>query len=84
MINVIGDRIPEQSACTAWRNVNNRAHLQGRAKFPTGGDSPRTERLMQCDSATDSIVWMEEDNEYAWKPIALKDVMSSGFLRVRG
>jgi len=39
--------------------------LQGRVRFPTGGDSPRAERQMQCNSATDSTVWMEEDETNA-------------------
>ena len=37
-------------------------HLQGRVQFPTGGKvrDPR-ERLIRCNSETDSIVWYAED-----------------------
>lgn len=36
-------------------------YLQGRVKFPTGGYSPRAERLNWWNSNTDSIVWMVEE-----------------------
>ena len=36
-------------------------YLQGRVRFPTGG-KVRERKLNRCDSGTDSIVWMEEDD----------------------
>jgi hypothetical protein len=41
-------------------------YLQGRVKFPTGGDklsalSPRAERQIWLESKADSTVWMKED-----------------------
>jgi hypothetical protein len=59
-----------------------RPHLQGRVKYPTGGDSPRAERQMQCDSATDSTVWMKED-KLMREPFALDDVCLQGFCILR-
>ena len=38
--------------------------LRGWVKFPTGGESPRTEPKAQpirCDSGADSTVWMREE-----------------------
>ena len=36
--------------------------LQGRVKFPIGGEKTVRERkLNRCESGTDSTVWMEED-----------------------
>jgi hypothetical protein len=56
-------------------------YLQGRVQFPTGGQSPRAERQMQCDFATDSKVWMGEDKRMQ-NLDALKDTPSSGFLHL--
>jgi len=38
--------------------------LRGRVKFPTGGKVRERLRLQNwCDSNTDSIVWMKEDEK---------------------
>ena len=45
-----------------------KGHLQGRVRFPTGGDSPRASRQTRCDSVTDSTVWMEEGGHMDHEP----------------
>ena len=52
-----------ESALSLYR-MNNFS-LQGGARFPTGGDSPRAaeRQLNRCDSGTNGIVRMEEDSD---------------------
>lgn len=63
-------------------------NLQGRVKFPTGGNVRLVRepciRLIRCDSETDSKVWMKEDAFFVHVPELFRAFFVYGISSIHG